>query len=80
MVQPDWKEGDVAWEADLQLANGYVCHVRVLHPSPRGILAQLCLVLRWPNSRAVGEGTGRKPTKGVTAGGLARRFFHVLSP
>ena len=41
MVQPDWKEGDVAWEADLQLADGYVCHVRVLHPSPRGILAQL---------------------------------------
>ena len=49
MVQPDWKEGDVAWEADLQLADGYVCHVRVLHPSPRGILAQLKAIGRLTN-------------------------------
>ena len=49
MVQPDWKEGDVAWEADLQLANGYVCHVRVFHPSPRGILAQLKAIGRLTN-------------------------------
>lgn len=35
--RPDYREGDIALQKDLQLRDGYIAHVTVIHGDPFGI-------------------------------------------